>query len=151
MLPSLDMGKDSGLILYSSMLYNIRYMGAPIKTNKNIMYQTAYHVVWCTKYRRDVLDDAVQLDLKAICLDVASERQAEIIAIETVKDHVHLVINVAPQYGIHKLVKQMKGRTSREIRKKYLKLRTRLPTLWTNSYFVATVGGVPLEAVKEYV
>jgi putative transposase len=66
-------------------------------------------------------------------------------------DHVHLLVEVDPQFGIHRLVKRIKGRTSRILRGEFPHLRHRLPTLWTNSYFVATVGGAPLEVVKRYI
>ena len=66
-------------------------------------------------------------------------------------DHVHLLVSVDPQYGIHRLVKQVKGRSSRVLRQEFPALKSRLPTLWTNSYFAATVGGAPLEIVKQYV
>jgi len=66
-------------------------------------------------------------------------------------DHVHLLVEVDPQFGIHRLIKLMKGRSSRFIRKEFPWIRSRLPTLWTNSYFVSTIGGSPLEVVKQYI
>jgi putative transposase len=66
-------------------------------------------------------------------------------------DHVLLLATVDPQYGIHRLVKQIKGRSSRLLRQEFPHLRRRLPTLWTNSYFVATVGGSTQEAAKRYI
>jgi putative transposase len=66
-------------------------------------------------------------------------------------DHVHLLVSCDPQYGIHRLVKQIKGRSSRYIRQEFPAVRSRIPTLRTNSYFVATVGGATLEIVKQYV
>jgi putative transposase len=62
-----------------------------------------------------------------------------------------LLVTVDPQFGIHRLVKQVKGRSSRLLRQEFPTLRTRIPTLWTNSYFVATVGGATLDVVKRYV
>jgi putative transposase len=64
---------------------------------------------------------------------------------------VHLLIEVDPQYGIHRLVKQLKGYSSRILRKEFPTIKSRLPTLWTNSYFVATVGGAPLSIIKQYI
>ena len=58
---------------------------------------------------------------------------------------------VDPQFGIHKAVKSFKGYTSRILRQEFPHLKTKMPTLWTNSYFVSTVGGAPLEAVKQYI
>ena len=69
---------------------------------------------------------------------------------EVMPDHVHLLLIVDPQFGIHRLVKLLKGRSSRFLRQEFPKLKTRMPTLWTNSYFLATVGGAPLELVKQY-
>jgi putative transposase len=66
-------------------------------------------------------------------------------------EHVHLLVEVDPQYGVHRLVKAVKGRTSRVLRAEFPYLKSKLPTLWTNSYFVATTGGAPLAAVKRYV
>jgi putative transposase len=66
-------------------------------------------------------------------------------------DHVHLLCGIDPQFGIHKLVKRLKGGSSRLLRQEFPKLKSRLPTLWTNSYFVSTVGGAPLEIIKQYI
>lgn len=66
-------------------------------------------------------------------------------------DHVHLLVEVDPQFGIHRLIKLMKGRSSKLIREEFSWIRSRLPTLWTNSYFVSTIGGAPLEVVKQYI
>lgn len=63
----------------------------------------------------------------------------------------HVLVSVDPQFGIHSLVKRMKGRSSRLLRQEFPRLKSRLPTLWTNSYFVATVGGAPLSLVKQYI
>ena len=69
---------------------------------------------------------------------------------EIMPDHVHILMEVDPQFGIHKAVKSMKGYTSRILREEFPSLKTRMPTLWTNSYFVSTVGGAPLEVIKQY-
>ena len=82
---------------------------------------------------------------------MCAERECNLIELETMPDHVHLLVECDPQYGIHRLVKQVKGRSSRLLREEFPSLKRRLPTLWTNSYFVATIGGAPLEIVKQYV
>ncbi len=83
--------------------------------------------------------------------EVVIDVQAEIIEMETDKDYIHLLISCDPQFGIHKVVKRMKGRSSRILRGEFAILRSRLPSLWTNSYFVSTVGGASLEVVKRYI
>ena len=122
-----------------------------VRSNNNVVYRCAYHVVWCPKYRRPVIEGAVDARLKQIIRDVCAERECNIIELETMPDHVHLLVECDPQYGIHRLVKQVKGRSSRLLREEFPSIKRRLPTLWTNSYFVATVGGAPLEIVKQYV
>ena len=122
-----------------------------VRSNNNVVYRCAYHVVWCPKYRRPVIEGAVDERLKQIIREVCAERECNLIELETMPDHVQLLVECDPQYGIHRLVKQIKGRSSRVLRQEFDSLRSRLPTLWTNSYFVATVGGAPLGIVKQYV
>ena len=121
------------------------------KSNHNIVYSCKYHVVWCPKYRRRVLTSEVEERLKAILHEVADERQVEIIELEIMPDHVHLLVEVEPQFGIHRLIRLMKGRSSHHLRQEFPWLKSRLPTLWTNSYFVSTVGGAPLAVIKQYI
>ena len=122
-----------------------------VRSNNNVVYRCQYHVVWCPKYRRPVIVGDIDTRLKQITTDVCAERESHLIEVETMPDHVHLLVECDPQYGIHRLVKQIKGRSSRLLRQEFPSLSSRLPTLWTNSYFVATVGGAPLEIVKQYV
>jgi putative transposase len=121
------------------------------KSNRNLVYSCKYHVVWCPKYRRPVLANGVDVRLKAIIAEVVAETESELIEAEVMPDHVHLLVEVDPQFGIHKLVKAIKGRSSRLLRSEFPWLRSRIPTLWTNSYFVSTVGGSPLAVVKQYI
>jgi len=121
------------------------------KSNNNIVYSCQYHVIWCPKYRRSVLIDGVDERLKVILQEVADETGSEILEMEIMPDHVHLLLSVDPQYGINKLIKAMKGRSSNLLRKEFPWLKSRIPSLWTNSYFCATVGGATLEAVKQYI
>ncbi|AOY83974.1 IS200/IS605 family transposase [Moorena producens JHB] len=121
------------------------------KHNKNIVYSCKYHVVWCPKYRRRVLVGEVEKRLKELLYQIAEEIQVEIIELEVMPDHVHLLCECDPQFGIHKVVKRLKGATSRYLRQQFPKLKSRLPTLWTNSYFLSTVGGASLETIKRYV
>lgn len=126
-------------------------MSLRYKSNNNVVYSCKYHIVWCPKYRRPVLVGNVERRLKVIIREVVKERSAEIIEMEIMPDHVHLLVEADPQYGIHKLIKQIKGRSSRLLRSEFRELRTRIPSLWTNSYFVSTVGGAPLSAIKQYI
>lgn len=121
------------------------------KSNSNVVYSCKYHVVWCPKYRRKVLVGEIESRLKELILEAAAEIQADIIEMEIMPDHIHLLVEVDPQHGIHRAIKHIKGRTSHNLRKEFKSLTTKLPTLWTNSYFVSTVGGAPLEIIKQYI
>ena len=121
------------------------------KSNRNVVYSCKYHVVWTPKFRRPVLVEGVDVRLEEILCDVAAETDSEVLGMEIMPDHVHLLVEVDPQFGIHRFVKLAKGRSSRLLRQEFPWLRSRLPTLWTNSYFVSTVGGSPLAVVKQYI
>lgn len=121
------------------------------RSNNNVIYSCKYHVVWCPKYRRKVLFGDVETRFKELVQTVCEELDIDLLEMEVMPDHVHLLLEVDPQFGIHKVVKTIKGRTSRVLRSEFKHLTTKLPTLWTNSYFVSTVGGTPLQAVKQYI
>ena len=121
------------------------------KSNNNIVFSCTYHVVWVTKYRKKYLACEIEKRLKQVCRDVAKENNFSISEMECERDHIHLLVDVDPQFGVHKAVKRMKGRSSRILRQEFDVLRQRLPTLWTNSYFVCTVGGAPISIVRQYI
>ena len=121
------------------------------KSNKNVVYACQYHVVWCPKYRRKVLINGVDERLKVIINEVIHELNAELLDLEIMDDHVHLLVSVDPQFGIHKLIKRIKGASSRILREEFPWLKSKIPALWTNSYFVSTVGGATSEAVEKYI
>ena len=108
-------------------------------------------MVWCPKYRRSVLVEGVDERLKSIILEVAETTGSEVIEMEIMPDHVHLLVECDPQFGINKLIRMMKGRSSRYLRSEFPWLKSRIPSLWTNSYFVSTVGGTTLDVVKQYI
>ncbi|MFI6064224.1 IS200/IS605 family transposase [Micromonospora sp. NPDC051227] len=110
-----------------------------------------YHVVWCHKYRRTVLTGSVDHRLEHIIREAYAGRDAPIKATETMPDHVQLLVACDPQCGIQRLVKRIKGRPSRLLYEEFRISSPRLPNLWTNGSFVATIGGATLEVIKRYV
>jgi putative transposase len=122
-----------------------------LRSNLNVVYICRYHVVFCPKYRRKVLTPPIDERLKVILAEQIERWGQELIEMEVMPDHVHLLVGCAPQFGIHRLVKLLKGYSSHALRQEFPVLKRRLPSLWTNSYFVATVGGVTLETLKRYV
>ena len=121
------------------------------KSNNNIVYSCKYHIIWCPKYRRKILVNDVEKRLKQLVYATADDLSVEIIEVETDQDHIHILAEIDPQYGVNRFVRILKGRTSKILRDEFPHLKKRLPTLWTNSYFVSTVGGTPLAVVKQYI
>lgn len=121
------------------------------KSKKGIVYLNQYHVIFCPKYRRKVLVDDIEKDLKDIFFEVANEKDVEIKALEIMPDHVHMFISFDPRQPLHGLIKLFKGRSSRILRDRYPKLKSRIPSLWTRSYFCCTIGSVSEETIKEYI
>lgn len=123
-----------------------------VRTNAKVSFQCGYHIVWCTQYRAAVIDEAVGERLKEIVSEVLTEKGAWLVEVKVAANHVYLVVEVAPQLGVHRLVKAMKAASSRALRQEFPSLRSRLPSLWTNSYHVSTVGSPASAAmVAQYV
>lgn len=133
------------------MLYTALMRAKAYKSNRNVYYSCKYHVVFCPKYRRKVLIEGIAERLTNIIQEVCQEHQAEIVQLEVMPDHVHLLVECDPQFGIHRLVRLLKGRSSRLLRQEFPVLKRKLPTLWTTSYLVSTIGGAPLSVMTHYI
>ena len=121
------------------------------RSNRNIVFSCKYHVVWCPKYRKKILTGKVESRLKKIVKEVCKEKDAILLEAECDGDHIHILVDVDPQFSIHKLIKFIKGRSAKLLREEFPFLKSSLPCLWTNSYFVSTVGGAPISVVKKYI
>jgi len=108
-------------------------------------------VVWCPKYRRKVLVNGVDARLKVLVQEIVGKWGQEFVECEVMPDHVHLLVGCDPQFGIHRLIKFVKGATSHQLRQEFPHLKRKLPSLWTNSYYVGSTGGVTIETVRKYV
>jgi putative transposase len=115
------------------------------------VYDLGLHVVWCPKYRRPVLGGPVAVRLRELIEQKAAERGWEIIALEVMPDHVHLFVKHDPKSSASYVANQFKAFTSRLLRAEFPHLKSRLPTLWSSSYFAASVGAVSAATVQEYV
>jgi putative transposase len=117
----------------------------------NLTYSCQYHVIFCSKYRRKVLIDGVDEELKNIILDNQEKYDYNIIEIEIIPDHVHLLIEINPKIGVFSTVCKIKGISSKMIREKFMWIKKRIPTLWTHSSFISSVGSVSLDVVEKYI
>lgn len=110
-----------------------------------------YHIVWCTKYRRKVLSEEIQDSLKHFIENVCNKNGYVIEAMETMEDYVHVFIKASVRDSVHRIVSQIKGYTSFKLRELHPELKSRLPCLWTRSYYAGTVGHISEDAVKKYI
>lgn len=122
-----------------------------MRSSGNVVYCCRFHVVWCVKYRRAVLCDGIDARLVTVIRTAVAAKDCEFVEVGVAPDHVRLFVGVDPQLGIHRLVKYVKATSSRVLREEFPSLRSRLPSLWTNSYFVATTGGVSRSAIERYI
>ena len=119
--------------------------------SKTVVYNIGYHLIWCPKYRRPVLVGEIEKRLKELLKKKAEEIGIEIVEMEVMPDHVHLFVKAKPTASPHWIVQQLKGYTSRVLRQEFPKLRSRLPSLWTRSYYVESVGHISEETIKRYI
>ena len=106
---------------------------------------------FCPKYRRNVLINGVDIRLKELIKEKETEYDYQIIEMEIMPNHVHLLISVNPKVGIYPVISKIKGYTSRTLRAEFPELKKKLPTLWTHSKFISTVGAMTLETAKQYI
>lgn len=120
---------------------------------RGYVYSIQYHLVWCVKYRHDVLVDKIEIDIKTIIQDIADEHGIKIVEMETDQDHIHLLIECKPQHYIPNIVKAFKGVSARLLFKLHPELKKRLwgGHLWNPSYFIATVSENTEEQIREYI
>ena len=123
----------------------------PYHSHHSIVYSCQYHVVFCPKYRRQVLVDGIDVRLKELILEKQDEYGYTVVEMEVMPDHVHIILDCDPRIGIVRIVGKLKGYTSHQLRKEFPALKSRLPSLWTRSKFVSSVGAVTLEVVKQYI
>ena len=121
------------------------------QTNKGSVYNVAYHIIWCPKYRRAILVDDVAERLKTLLYEQASKFGWIIESMEVMPDHVHLFIKANLIDPIARIVAQLKGYTSHVLRAEFIHLKSKLPTLWTRAYYVETIGHISEDVIKRYI
>ena len=119
-------------------------------SNKAI-FNIGYHLIWCTKYRKQLLTEDIENRLKTLLEQKSKDINVSIEKLEVLPEHVHLFVKCSPVDSPHFIVQQFKGYTSRLLRKEFSELRTRLPTLWTRSYYCESCGHISEETVKQYI
>ena len=119
--------------------------------NAGAVFSLKLHIVWCPKYRRSVLTGEIEKRLSELLHAKSTELEMTIHALEIMPDHVHLFIEFDPRWGVAEIVNRLKGYTSRILRQEFASLRSRLPTLWSRSYYAGTVGHVSETTIRKYI
>jgi putative transposase len=119
--------------------------------NAGVVFSLKLHLVWCPKYCRPVLEGAVATRLEAVVRAKAAELDLTIHALEIMPDHLHLFVETDPRFSVAEIVNRLKGASSRILRHEFPFLKSRLPTLWSRSYYAGTVGHVSETTVRRYI
>ena len=119
--------------------------------NAGAVFSLKFHLVWCPKYRRPVLIGKVASRLEELLREKSTELELTIHSLQIMPDHVHVFIESDPTRAVAEIANRLKGYTSRVLRVEFESLRSRLPTLWSRSYYAGTVGHVSESTVRKYI
>ena len=121
------------------------------RVNAGSVFSLKYHLVWCPKYRKRILVDTLEKRLRELLYQKAKEIKAEIHAVEIMPDHVHMFVESDPTMAPARLAAQFKGFTSHQLREEFPWLKSYLPSLWSRSYYIGSIGAVSEATVKRYI
>ena len=136
---------------YKDDIFNINQN--ELTYGRGYVYSLQYHLVWCTKYRKKVLKDGIDIECKEMLQDLAAEYNFQILAMEVMPDHIHLLVDCRPQFYISDMIKIMKGNIARQMFLAHPELKKELwgGHLWNPSYCAVTVSDRSREQVCSYI
>ena len=134
------------IISYHASMVNIVY-------NRNCVYQIAYHVVWCVKYRKPLVIGLISQRVDELISEICSEHKWVVISKEVQPEHIHLFVTISPATSIATAIKKLKGITARKLFIEFPDLKKELwgGSLWSPSYYVGTAGNVSAQTIKKYI
>lgn len=121
------------------------------KRTRHSAYNINYHFVWCPKFRRPTLVDRLATRLEELIREKTAELGGEVFNLTVMPDHVHLFCSFPPTFAPHQIMHRLKGYTAHELREEFPYLKSRLPNLWTRSYYVGTAGNVSAATIQRYI
>ncbi|KAB8168852.1 IS200/IS605 family transposase [Streptomyces sp. 3MP-14] len=125
-----------------------------VRTGRHCIFRMHVHLVFVTKYRHKVFADRHLTRCEEIMRAVCEDFEAELVEFNGENNHVHLLVHFPPKVAVSKLVNSLKGVSSRRLRQEFPELvhhYWRAQRLWSGSYFAGSVGGAPLNIVKQYI
>jgi len=118
---------------------------------EGITYYCTYHVVFCTKYKKEVLVGSISERLVELTTSKVLELGASVKSIEICPTHVDMIIECNTQFGIHRVIKHVKAYTYKFLCSEYKELSSKLPSLWTNTYYVETIGSIDYVKTRSFI
>ena len=130
-----------------------RQMKTDVTHGRGYVYSLQYHIVWCTKYRKQIFVDGLDEELKTHLLATAKDLEMTIDAMEVMPDHIHLLVSCKPQCRLSDAIKVFKGNAARWLFLAHPELKQKLwgGHMWNPSYFVVTVSDRSIEQVRRYI
>lgn len=120
------------------------------KRDEHRVHLVVYHLIWCPKRRKKILQGQVAKDCEAIIREKADVKGWDILELAIQPDHIHLFIRVFPTYSAAEVIKEMKGATAHHLNKTFPGM-SKMPSVWTRSYFASTAGNVSQETIHRYI
>jgi putative transposase len=123
------------------------------RRGSHTVYDLKCHVVWCTKYRKPVLNGEVGLRVRELIREICLAQEATILKGHVSKDHVHLFVSYPPTLAVSRLVQRIKGKTSYKLLREFRSLRKTYwgNHLWARGFFVCSSGNITDEVIMEYI
>ena len=121
------------------------------RKSADCVHALQYHLVWCPTFRRPVLEAEVADSLDELLHAKAEALGVEMLSLAIRPDHVHLFVTGTPTMAVNPLVRHFKGFTAHELRARHPHLKSRLPSMWSRSYYAGTTGQVSDEVVRRYI
>ena len=125
-----------------------------IRHGRHCVFLMHVHLVFVTKYRREVFTKAILDNLRQVFTSVCIDFEADLVEFDGEDDHIHLLVNYPPKVSVSTLVNSLKGVSSRMIRQKnYPSIQRKLwgTALWSSSYFPGSCGGAPIAVIRQYI
>ena len=131
----------------------VKAINTELTHGRGYVYSLQYHLVWCTKYRKQVLVGDIEVEFKRQLQLVMNELHGTIMEMEVMPDHVHLLVNCSPQFFIPDAIKRLKGQTAKKLFELFPDIKKSLwgGHLWNPSYCAVSVSDRSIEQVKQYI